>query len=165
MVMDFDGDGDYIDCSYDLAFDITGEITVAAWANIRSIVGNYVAVVAKGENAWRFSTVASARVYHFGITIWSSPYPSVNGVTAVGAGEWHHVCGTYDGSAINLYLGGALDSSLANTTTPIGISTTNLLIGENPEATGRYWDGLIDEVTIYSRALSRAEILYLMGER
>jgi hypothetical protein len=109
--------------------------------------------------------VGSSRAFHFGINIWSSAYPSVNGNTAVGTNEWHHVCGTYNGSSIDLYLDGALDASLPNTMTPIGTSTTNLFIGENPEATGRYWDGLIDEVRIYSRALSRAEILYLMCKR
>lgn len=67
--MDFDGSGDYIDCGADPAFDITGTITVAAWVNIRSILNNYVAIVAKGENAWRLSSLASARVFHFGIAI------------------------------------------------------------------------------------------------
>jgi hypothetical protein len=36
-----------------------------------------------------------------------------------------------------------------------------LLLGENPEATGRFYDGLLDEVRIYDRALSAAEILAL----
>jgi len=36
-----------------------------------------------------------------------------------------------------------------------------MFIGDNPEATGRYWDGLIDELRIYNRALSEEEILYL----
>lgn len=163
--MDFDGVGDYIDCGSDPAFDIADEIAVAAWANIISIPTQWVAIVSKGENAWRISNVGSSNAFHFGINIWSSAYPSVNGNTAVGTDEWHHVCGTYDGSSINIYLDGAIDGTLTNATTGIGTSTTNLFIGENPEETGRYWDGLIDEVTIYNRALSRAEILYLMGER
>jgi len=37
----------------------------------------------------------------------------------------------------------------------------NVLIGDNPEATGRYWDGLIDDVRIYDYALSQSEIAYL----
>jgi len=162
--MDFDGEGDYIDCGADPAFDITDEITVAAWANIISIPTQWVAIVAKGENAWRLSNVGSGTNFHFGIAIWSSMYPSVNGNTQVGTDEWHHVCGTYDSTAINLYLDGVLDGTRSNTT-GIGTSTTSLFIGENPEATGRYWDGLIHEVMIYNRALSSAEIRYLMGER
>jgi len=155
--LEFDGDGDYVDCGADPAFDITGKITVAAWVNIRSIPTQWVAVVAKGENAWRLSNVRSGTNFHFGIAIWSSPNPSVDGSTQVGTNEWHHVCGTYNGSAINIYLDGVLDGTISNTT-GIGTSTTSLLIGENPEATGRYWDGLIDDVRIYNYALSEKEI-------
>jgi hypothetical protein len=38
-----------------------------------------------------------------------------------------------------------------------------MLIGDNPDATGRYWDGLVDELKIYDRALSECEILSLAG--
>jgi hypothetical protein len=56
-----------------------------------------------------------------------------------------------------------LDTSVP-TTEPIGISATNMFIGDNSESPGRYWDGLIDEVMIYNRALSEDEILYLAGQ-
>jgi len=102
--------------------------------------------------------------FHFGITIWNAPdTPSVDGATAVGFDEWHHVAGVFDGSNIMIYLDGVLDGSAA-TTVPIGINTANMLIGENPEATGRYWDGLIDELKIYDRALSEGEVSYLAGK-
>ncbi|MFB0555735.1 MAG: LamG-like jellyroll fold domain-containing protein, partial [Phycisphaerae bacterium] len=46
---------------------------------------------------------------------------------------------------------------------PDGVATNEmpLLLGENPEATGRFYDGLLDDVRIYDRALSAAEILEL----
>ncbi len=159
--LDFDGDGDYIDCGYDPIFDITDEITLAAWVNIRSIPVQWVSIVTKGEYAWRLSNVESDPRFHFGITIWSDANPSVNGSTAVGYNEWHHVAGTHDGSELNLYLDGVPDGTLSSTTA-IGTNTANLFIGENPEAAGRYWDGLIDDVRLYNRALSQTEINELM---
>jgi len=162
--LDFDGDGDYVDCGYDPLFDITGEITVAAWLNIRSIPNAWTGAVVKGENAWRLSNVDMDPRFHFGITIWNAPdTASVDGATAVGYDEWHHVTGTFDGANINVYLDGVLDGS-APTTEPIGISTTNLFIGENSESPGRSWDGLIDEVMIFDRALSADKILELAGQ-
>ena len=162
--LDFDGDGDYVDCGNDPLFDITGEITVAAWLNIRSIPNAWTGAVVKGENAWRLSNVNMDPRFHFGITIWSAPdTASVDGVTAVGYNEWHHVTGTFDGANINVYLDGVLDES-APTTEPLGISTTNLFIGENSESTGRSWDGLIDEVMIFDMALSADEILELASQ-
>ena len=156
--LDFDGDGDYVDCGNDPLFDITGEITVAAWLNIRSIPNAWTGAVVKGENAWRLSNVNMDPRFHFGITIWSAPdLDSVDGATAVGFDEWHHVTGSFDGANINVYLDGVLDGSNP-TTEPLGISTTNLFIGENSESPGRSWDGLIDEVKIFDRALSANEI-------
>jgi hypothetical protein len=159
--MDLDGDDDYVDCGYDPIFNTANEMTVAAWVTIRSVPTAWASVVAKGEYSWRISNNNTERTYHFGITIWSASNPSVNGVTAVGLDEWHHVAGVYDGANINLYLDGLLDSTVA-TTSPIGVNAANVLIGENPEAAGRNWDGLIDDVRIYSRALSAAEIGELM---
>ncbi len=159
--LDLDGDGDYVDCGNDPIFDVTDEITVAAWVTIRSIPTQWVAVVAKGEYAWRLSNDSSDPRFHFGITIWSESNPSVNGATAVGYDEWHHVAGTYDGSYIDFYLDGVLDATIDNNT-GIGTNTYSVLIGENPGAAGRHWDGIIDDVRIYNRALSQAEIEALM---
>jgi len=159
--LDLDGDDDYVDCGYDPIFDTANEMTVAAWVTIRSIPTAWACVIAKGEYSWRISNENTETRFHFGITIWSASNPSIPGDTAVGLDEWHHVAGTYDGANINVYLDGSLDGTVA-TTSPIGVNAANVLIGENPEAAGRNWDGLIDDVRIYNRALSQAEIGELM---
>ena len=103
--------------------------------------------------------------FHFGITWWQSPDTyGVDGPTVVGFDEWHNVAGVFDGTNIMLYLDGVLDVS-APTTEPIGFNNANMLIGDNPEEPGRYWDGLIDELKIYDRALSTGELMYLAGLR
>ena len=155
--LDFDGDDDYVDCGYDPIFDTAGEMTIAAWVTIRSVPTAWACVLAKGEYSWRLSSENVEPRFHFGITIWSASNPSIPGDTAVAYDEWHHVAGTYDGANINVYLVGSLDGTVA-TTSPIGVNAANVLIGENPEAAGRNWDGLIDDVRIYNRALSEAEI-------
>jgi hypothetical protein len=159
--LDFDGDDDYVDCGYNPIFDTANEMTLAAWVTIRSIPTAWSCVIAKGEYSWRISSENLETRFHFGITIWSASNPSIPGDTAVGLDEWHHVAGTYDGENINVYLDGTLDGTVA-TTSPIGVNAANVLIGENPEAAGRNWDGLIDDVRIYNRALSPAEIGELM---
>ncbi len=165
MALDADGVDDYIDCSNDVAFDITDQITVSAWLNIRSIPTAWTAAVAKGENAWRLGNVNEEPRFHFGITIWNAPdTASVDGETAVALDEWHHVIGRFDGRNINVYVDGALDATNP-TTVPIGTAATNMFIGDNPEAPGRYWDGLIDDVMIFNRAVTPGEIRYLIGDR
>jgi hypothetical protein len=165
MALDADGVDDYIDCSNDVSFDMTEQITVSAWLNLRSINTAWQAAVAKGENAWRIGNVNEDPRFHFGITIWNAPdTASIDGETAFELGEWHNVIGRFDGRNINVYVDGVLDGTTP-TTVPIGTSTTSMFIGDNPEATGRYWDGLIDDVMIFNRAVTPGEMRYLLGDR
>jgi len=160
--LDCDGSGDYVNCGNASILGDMDEITVCAWVTIRSIQGDWRVIVAKGENAWRLSNVNLDPRFHFGITWWQAPDTySVDGVTVVGYDEWHHACGTFDGTNINVYFDGVLDAS-TSTTEPIGTASTDVLISENPESTGRHWDGLIDDVRVYDRALTEEEIQVVM---
>jgi hypothetical protein len=164
LAIDCDGDGDSVDCNNpDGVFDITGELSVSTWVNIRSIPQAWAPAVVKGEDAWRISTNGSTTSFHFGITYWQNPNYAVNGTIEVGMDEWHHVCGTYDGATITLYVDGVVDDTLASDT-GLGISEDPLRIGANITYEDRYWDGLIDEVMIYDRALSADEVVILASQ-
>ena len=165
MAMDFDGDGDYIDCGNDPKFDITEQITVATWVNIRSIPQAWSAVVNKGDSAWRISNNNMTTGMHFGFENGTRGWQAANSETQLNLNEWYHVCGVYDISVgAKIYINGAEDASNPDKQ-GITISTYNVWIGDNSQTSDRrYWDGLIDEVMIYNRALSRAEVLYLAGK-
>jgi hypothetical protein len=164
-VLSLDGDGDYVDCGNNQAFDITNSITVTAWVNITTVPTIWTSIVNKGETAWRLSTYRDQRRFHFAINPGATG-PYINGNIEVAAGEWHHVCGTYDGANIRLYVDGVEDpnSPMANSR---GITTNGepVYIGGNSEKPGRYWNGLIDDVRIYSYALSEAEVKELYAGR
>jgi hypothetical protein len=162
--LDFNGN-DYLECGNSPLFGMqeTNQMTVAAWVTIRSIPTAWIAAVAKGEYAWRMGNVNMDPRFHFGITIWNAPDTfGIDGVTAVGLDEWHHIAGTFDGTNISVWLDGVVDAS-ATTTQPIGTNAFGVIIGNNPESMERFWDGLIDEVYIYNRALSDLEMAYLAG--
>ena len=70
------------------------------------------------------------------------------------------MAGTYDGTQVSIYVNGKLEGSTA-VTGAIGASSNDLNIGSDPsnlQDTGRYWNGMIDEVEIFNRALSATEI-------
>jgi len=157
----FDGNGDYVDCGNSSVFDITKEITVAAWVKINALSADWQAIVAKGDSAWRLSTAEDEMRFHFAVT-GGPPWNYVNGDIEVGANEWHHVCGTYDGANMRLYVDGIEDSA-----SPVaesnGVTTNeyNVYIGANEEEPGRHWDGLIDDVRLYNCPLTAAEVYEL----
>ena len=73
--------------------------------------------------------------------------------------RWYHVVGTYDGTTARIYVNGELEgtkpASLIHYDTPIKIGTSQI--------NERFFDGQIDEVTIYDRTLSVEEIDTLYG--
>ena len=76
--------------------------------------------------------------------------------TALAVNTWSHVAVTWDGSIMRLYINGVEAASKSRTGT-LQSTTTPLRIGNNSPY-GEFFVGLIDEVRIYNRALSSAEI-------
>jgi len=77
-------------------------------------------------------------------------------------GSWNFVVGEFDGSNLSIYLNGVLDNTVSTSSqsmTWAGNSIINIGVG----FTGTVWpfNGLIDDVRIYNRALSPAEIFAL----
>ena len=78
-------------------------------------------------------------------------------------GVWHHLAGTYDGSAARLYIDGVEVSETAASGSISTISTGDLIIGGQYNSTSNedFFHGLIDDVRVYYRALSGVEVLQL----
>jgi len=80
------------------------------------------------------------------------------------ANEWHHIAATYDGSFMRLYVDGMEQASGARSGS-IPYDNNSVLIGADDNNDDNIpdegWDGLIDEVLIYGRALTQAEIAAL----
>jgi len=79
----------------------------------------------------------------------------------VNDGKWHHVAGVYDGTKLYLYVDGELDNS-EYASGSIATNNYNVWIGAwidpKGQIVGREWNGLIDDVRIYSYALGEADI-------
>jgi large repetitive protein len=78
------------------------------------------------------------------------------GTAPLAVNVWSHLAATYDGGTLKLYVNGVLASSKAVTGALVS-STGPLRIGGNA-IWGEYFSGLVDDVRIYDRALTAAEI-------
>lgn len=76
--------------------------------------------------------------------------------------QWHHVAAAYDGRTVRCYVDGVETSHRARKTGPLSTSGWDLCIGNTVVDYGweelMAFDGLIDEVRVYNRALSAGEI-------
>ena len=161
MGLSFDGVNDYVDLGDNAAFDITQQITLSAWVNTNDTGnGQHNPYVGKGDHAYAIKHASSNTIEFF---IYDSGWFTANvRVDSSFNGEWHHVAGTYDGIELKTYVDGSLGSTVAHEGL-IEVQAHNLTMAMNSEETDRFYDGVIDEVNIYNRALSQAEIRFLVG--
>ncbi|MBN2312696.1 MAG: LamG domain-containing protein [Sedimentisphaerales bacterium] len=153
--LEFDGTGDLVDCGANDVFDIATDMTAMCWIKVHQFNKNWQAIVTQGDNSWRLHRSNNTDNIAWGT---SGLEPTdITGTINVNDGEWHNVAGVYDGTQKILYVDGNIDAS-SNTTGSIDSSTYRMQIGENAQATGRNWAGLIDDVRIYTRALTMDEI-------
>ena len=157
----FDGEQDYIKIEKEDIFDLTHAITVAAWIKVNEFNKNWQAIVTKGDDSWRIARDVDKNSVQFALN--SLPKEQIlRSQININDGKWHHVAGVYDGEKqkMYLYIDGQLELS-GDAPDPIHENNEPVLIGENSQATGRFWNGWIDEVRIYSRPLTTNEIAEL----
>ena len=149
--MDFNGTDDYVNCG---DIDITQKITIEAWIYsdiIQSGVNRYL--VGKRDSYLMMFDHTSLGgcflVYDTGASLhYTSPSVTIS------EGVWHHIVGVYDGANIKFYLDGVEVRNNVVGAFNLDDSVYSLSIGYF----NAHFDGKIDEVRIYSRALSEEEI-------
>ena len=92
---------------------------------------------------------------------------SLPSTVSVNDGKWHLITGTRQGTTWSIYVDGVLSSSQTQGTgASINASGYDMSVGVGPGNSSGYFNGSIDDVRVYDRALSPSEIqyLYLMGQ-
>jgi subtilisin family serine protease len=169
----FDGVDDYVDCGNDASLNIgTSGWTAIAWFKIsdrtqyKGILGkwdgggsndSYRIVVYDGSLSGGVQDKVSFVIYDGSSRYWAT---SIKTVTD---DNWHHVCGVRDSSGIRIYVDGVEENSKAMPSSANISNSTNLLVGKGYSG-GWNFNGLIDDVRIYDRALSAGEIWQLYRE-
>lgn len=156
----FDGVDDYVSIKDTPDFDITKEITVACWIQIDKFNIPWQAIITKSNQSWRIIRAESNRSVEFactGVDVQNTIWGTVYGKAVVDDGQWHHIAGVYDGTQVYLYVDGVLDASIEGSG-KINANNANVLIGANAGDFWRFWYGLIDDVRVYSYALSAEQV-------
>jgi hypothetical protein len=148
QAIDLDGSGGYVNCGNGSVFNLTKQLTIAAWIKVNSFDKKHQTIISKGDNSWRLARAGDSDSIEFACngtaaTKWDGvgevPW-AVTGTTSVNDGKWHHVGGVFDGSALYLYIDGLLESAKAAANS-VDISNYKLCIGENAQVPGRQTKG------------------------
>ncbi len=157
-VLELDGDGDWVDCGDDLLFGMTEEITLSGWIKTAGPILAWCHVIAKGTS-WKLRGWKDTLKFVCGVDMPGDigVDSGVVGKKAVNDGRWHHVAGVYDSRTATLYIDGRRDVS-ATLVGSIAANSYNVWIGSDSYRSGPVWSGRIDDVQIYSYALTAEEI-------
>ncbi len=163
QALSFDGVNDYVEVpnSASLQFTSSTPFSIDGWINVGSFTtGEVESIIAKwGDAGGEFGygvIVNTDRKLHFSLDQFGSHRNNAIGATVIAANTWYHFAATYDGTTMQVYLNGVLEGSTTKTVSG-SASSTPLKIGGQVFEPGAF-TGLIDEVKIYSRALSASEV-------
>ena len=154
--LSFNGSNNLVTVGASPLLNLTSGMTLEAWINPTAASGTRDVLIKEGANV---------DIYNLYARNWrgrpeSNVYAGGANRTAEGttlpANTWSHLAGTYDGTTLRLYVNGVQVASAAYSGT-IGTSSGPLRIGGN-SLWGEYFQGTIDEVRIYNRALTALEI-------
>ncbi|MEM6992820.1 MAG: LamG domain-containing protein, partial [Myxococcota bacterium] len=168
----FDGIDDYVLVPHHPSLETPDGFTAAAWIRLESLPGTQRSFLTKTfgtgvSNSWElyFFDGQQGRVLFSMVT--EAGEVSANATEPAIVGEWFHVAGTWDGSDMRLWIDGinvasSRIGSLSMDDHPvlIGVDDDNDAFGYDG-----YFDGGIDDVRLYQRALTAEEIAELATAR
>jgi len=136
-------------------------ISVSAWINLGTTSGfqQIVSNFSSSNTGW------GLRINDGGYLSYNTAVGVITSSTALLANTWHHVALTIDssGNSTKLYINGSEDSSTTYTAPTYGAGNTNFHIGSLGNLNTQYFNGSIDQVRIFSKALSSTEVGKLYG--
>jgi len=158
QALEFDGSSTFVDCGSDDSLNLTDAITIELWMMPNSAgegganAGPICKAIDGGSWAYQLRYNAPGSFMGFQFNAGGSKWISVQEMLE--PEEWHHITGTYDGSDAVCYLNGEEADRLS--IPAINSSSDPLLIGQDGWL--NVFDGVVDEVRIYDRALSETEV-------
>jgi len=162
--IELSGNGQFVDCGSDESTNLTGSLSITAWIKPDGFgQAGWGRIVDRGDdidpNRVGYSFFLNQDNSNFGYVVYGglARYSDPN---AIRLGEWQHVAVSFDETAQELvfYVNGEEKGRMSHDQTPLDSAGYPLVIGIRDRDKNRDFDGSIDEVRIYNRALSAEEI-------
>jgi hypothetical protein len=138
------------------SLDLTNGMTLEAWVN-PTVLSNWRTVLIKEQAGdLVYALYANTDTNRPSGHVFVGADRDTRGTAKLALNAWTHLAATYDGATLRLYVNGVQASTraIAGAMAP---STGPLRIGGNA-VWGEWFSGLIDEVRVYNRALTAAQV-------
>jgi hypothetical protein len=155
--------GDKVVIPEESRFNFIGAFSLAVWCKAERPPSECQALVAKGNTAWRIIQYARGENPRFDTgDCYRSDFHFLYGQTRCFEDRWHLVVAVYEpgekSDSKRLYVDGRLEGESHDVPRPLPVNDQPLWLGSNSESPKMELQGWIDEVAIFSRALSARDI-------
>ena len=150
-----DGTGDYIEIPDNNTLDISDELTVMAWINPASFPSSDLMTIVSKDTNFEFHIDTTGEILWWWNNEGGSDRSFTSNGTTVSLGNWHHVAITYSRSAGSqkIYIDGMETANQTYANESLINNNLPLYIGTDDNFPSRDFNGRIDEVKIFKRAL------------
>ena len=154
----FNGTSSRVNVPDATALHLSTGMTLEAWVNPTTVSNSWRDVIHKGSDNYFLEATSTGGSAPAGGGIFGngSATTTVKAPTALTRSTWSHIALTYDGATLRMFVNGTQVATQARTGA-IRTSTNPLQIGSD-SIFGQYFSGSIDEVRVYNRALTAAEV-------
>jgi predicted phage tail protein len=154
--LSFNGTGSVVRVASSASLNPGSAMTLSAWIRPAASQTGWRTILQRESEAYFLTASSDSPMSPAGGGTLGGGVHYVMGPTANPVNAWTHVALTYDGANLRIYVNGVQAATRA-ATGAVQASTNPLWIGGNSPY-GEYFQGLIDEVRVYNRALSAADI-------
>ncbi|MFH1664990.1 MAG: LamG domain-containing protein [Candidatus Omnitrophota bacterium] len=163
--LSFDGVNDYVDCENDVSLQPANTVSVASWVYAKDS-NTYRTIAQYGKDAGQ-SYGININVFNDNpnkaqFAFYNGDWRRVDDVDDLPLNVWTHITGIYNGTALKIYVNGILKNTTAYTGSFDYTSVDGFHIGSYyqtiPVGMGNFFNGTIDDVAIWNRALNTDEV-------
>ncbi|NQZ97573.1 MAG: LamG domain-containing protein, partial [Myxococcales bacterium] len=162
--IDLGSSGDYVSVPHHESLDVSDEMTIAAWIRATESATQFIVRKADYRNVDGFELSLSGSANTAFVRFNQDTAGNTHKVYAVTPypvdGSWMHVAASFDRADIRVYVNGVLETVAPAPGLVIHTNTLPLLIGAELDGS-RAFSGAIDDVRLYDRALTDAEMLLI----
>jgi hypothetical protein len=169
--LSFDGSTARVQMPDSSSLEPQSAVSATAWVKASGPPGAFKYIIAKGASACLtasyglYTGPGGGLMFYIAGSDGVSYTRSPDAGSGVWDGNWHFVAGTYDGSAVHLYVDGHEIGSGTPASGSIGYGlpdTNDLFVGHYAGCGGLDFPGTIDEPQVWTRALSLSDVLGVM---
>ncbi len=166
MALSFNGVDNYVEMPVSDSLEAMNNVSAAAWINYTDAGDGWLGILANGQQGGPWETyglfVNRGGPFVYAVVNLDGNHATqstANGV--ITPGTWHHVCSTWDGATVRIYVDGNLELEQAQS----GVLTATgvpLRIGHRI-GSSHFFNGIIDDVAVFDHALTEDEVRGIMA--